>query len=77
MPPSSTCTAPRKPDGYNKAQLQQFGEVLQAWMISQIPGGEGGLDQLVCDGKHRFVAQVRLYAFCARRRSGAEGLRHP
>ena len=51
MPPSSTCTAPRKPDGYNKAHLQQFGEVLQAWMISQIPGGTDGLDQLVCDGK--------------------------
>ena len=47
---------------FNKAHLQEFGEVLQAWMISQIPGGEGGLDQLVCDGKHRFVAQVRLYA---------------
>ena len=75
MPPSSTCTAPRKPDGYNKAHLQQFGDVLQAWMISQIPGGAEGLDQLVCDGKtlrgsaietedgkHRFVAQVTLYA---------------
>jgi hypothetical protein len=75
MPRSSTCTAPRKPDGYNKAHLQKFGEVLQAWMISQIPGGEGGLDQLVCDGKtlrgsaietedgnHRFVAQVTVYA---------------
>ena len=55
--------------------LQQFGEVLQAWMISQIPGGTEGLDQLVCDGKtlrgsaietedgnHRFVAQVTVYA---------------
>jgi hypothetical protein len=36
---------------FNKAHLQQFGEVLQAWMISQIPGGTDGLDQLVCDGK--------------------------
>ncbi|MCP9823792.1 transposase family protein [Cyanobium sp. L1E-Cus] len=36
---------------FNKANLQQFGEVLQAWMISQIPGGTEGLDQLVCDGK--------------------------
>jgi hypothetical protein len=49
--------------------------VLQAWMISQIPGGAEGLDQLVCDGKtlpgsavetedgtHRFVAQVTVYA---------------
>ncbi|MCP9880684.1 transposase family protein [Cyanobium sp. A1C-AMD] len=36
---------------FNKAHLQQFGEVLQAWMISQIPGGTEGLDQLVCDGK--------------------------
>lgn len=60
---------------FNKAQLQEFGEVLQAWMISQIPGGAEGLDQLVCDGKtlrgsaietedgsHRFVAQVTVYA---------------
>ena len=44
-------------------------------MISQIPGGAEGLDQLICDGKnlrgsaietedgnHRFVAQVTLYA---------------
>ena len=75
MPPSCTCTATRKPDGYNKAHLQEFGEVLQAWMISQIPGGKEGLEQLVCDGKtlrgsaieteegnHRFVAQVTVYA---------------
>ena len=60
---------------FNKAHLQEFGEVLQAWMISQIPGGAEGLDQLVCDGKtlrgsaveaedgsHRFVAQVTVYA---------------
>jgi hypothetical protein len=60
---------------FNKAHLQEFGEVLQAWMISQIPGGADGLDQLVCDGKtlrgsavetedgkHRFVAQVTVYA---------------
>jgi hypothetical protein len=75
MPPSSTCTASRKPDGYNKAHLQEFGQVLQAWMISQVPSGATGLDQLVCDGKtlrgsavetedgsHRFVAQVTVYA---------------
>ena len=44
-------------------------------MVSQIPGGADGLDQLVCDGKtlrgsavetedgsHRFVAQVTVYA---------------
>jgi hypothetical protein len=56
---------------FNKAHLQEFGQVLQAWMMSQIPGGADGLDQLVCDGKtlrgsaietddgnHRFVAQV-------------------
>jgi len=60
---------------FNKAHLEQFGEVLQAWMISQIPGGATTLDQLVCDGKtlkgsaietadgnHRFVAQVTVYA---------------
>lgn len=60
---------------FNKAHLQEFGQVLQAWMIGQIPGGTEGLDQLVCDGKtlrgsalesgdgsHRFVAQVTVYA---------------
>ncbi len=60
---------------FNKAHLQQFGEVLQAWMISQIPGGTTAVEQLVCDGKtlkgsaietddgnHRFVAQVTVYA---------------
>jgi hypothetical protein len=60
---------------FNKAHLQQFGEILQAWMVSQIPGGSDGLDQLICDGKilkgsaietedgsHRFVAQVTVYA---------------
>jgi hypothetical protein len=60
---------------FNKAHLQQFGEVFQAWMISQIPGGATALEQLVCDGKtlkgsaikteeghHRFVAQVTVYA---------------
>jgi hypothetical protein len=60
---------------FNKAHLQEFGQVLQAWMSSQIPGGAEGLDQLVCDGKtlrgsaietedgnHRFVAQVTVYA---------------
>jgi hypothetical protein len=46
-------------------------------MLSQIPGGTDGLEQLVCDGmtlrgsaiqtddgSHRFVAQVTVYA-CA------------
>jgi len=60
---------------FNKAHLQEFGQVLQAWMISQIPGGPEGLDQLVCDGKTlrgsidqtasgaaRFIAQVSLYS---------------
>jgi hypothetical protein len=36
---------------FNKAHLQQFGEVLQAWMISQIPGGTIDINKLVCDGK--------------------------
>jgi len=61
---------------FNKAHLQEFGQMLQTWMISQIPGGPEGLDQLVCDGKtsrgsavaaedgsHRFVAQVTVYAW--------------
>ena len=90
MPPSSTCTASRKPDGYNKAHLQSFGQVLQAWMISQIPGGATALEQLVCDGKtltgsaietedghHRFVAQVTVYARALGHRPGPEELRHP
>ena len=60
---------------FNKAHLQTFGDVFQAWMISQIPGGAQGLKQLVCDGQtlrgsavetddggHRFVAQVTVYA---------------
>ena len=60
---------------FNKAHLQEFGQVLQAWMISKIPDGAEGLEQLVCDGKtlrgsavaaedgsHRFVAQVTVYA---------------
>jgi hypothetical protein len=60
---------------FNKAHLQEFGQVLQAWIISQIPDGTEALDQLVCDGKtlrgsavetedgnHRFVAQVTVYA---------------
>ena len=60
---------------FNRAHLQEFGLVLQAWMINQIPGGAEGLDQLVCDGKtlrgssvetedgnHRFVARVTVYA---------------
>jgi len=34
----------------NKAHLQVFGQVLQAWMINQIPDGAEGLEQLVCDG---------------------------
>ena len=74
-PRSNICTAPRKPDGYKKAHFQTLGDVFQAWMISQIPGGAEGLEQLVCDGKtlrgsavetedgsHRFVAQVTVYA---------------
>jgi hypothetical protein len=60
---------------FNKAHLQEFGQVLQAWMISQIPGGTEGLDQMVCDGKtlrgsaietddgnHQVVAHVTVYA---------------
>jgi hypothetical protein len=60
---------------FNKAHLQEFVHVLQAWMISQIPGGVDGLDQLICDaktlrgtaieieaGNHRFVEQVTVYA---------------
>ncbi|MCS5700725.1 hypothetical protein NZK32_16910 [Cyanobium sp. FGCU-52] len=52
-----------------------MGQVLQAWMISHIPGGAEDLDQLVCDGKtlrgsavetedgnHRVVAEVTVYA---------------
>lgn len=51
LPLFGAITASRKPEGYNKALLQQFGEVIQAWMISQILVGTEGLDQLVCDGK--------------------------
>jgi hypothetical protein len=44
---SVLATASRKPDGYNKTHLQEFDQVLQAWMISQIPYGAEGLDKLV------------------------------
>ena len=60
---------------FNKAHLQTFGEVFQAWMISQIPGGTESLEQLVCDGEtlrgsavetedggHRLGALVTVYA---------------
>jgi hypothetical protein len=60
---------------FNRAHVQEFAQVLQAWIISQIPGGADGLDQLVCDGKtlrcsanepeesnQRFVVQVTVYA---------------
>ena len=50
-PPCSTCTAPRKPDDYNKTHLQTFGDAFQTWMISQIPGRPVGLEQMVRDGK--------------------------
>jgi hypothetical protein len=59
---------------FNKTHLQEFGEVLKAWMISQVQGEAERLDQMVCDGKtmrssaietedgnHRFVAQVNVY----------------
>ena len=44
---------------FNKAHRQEdcfaeaggYGQVLQAWMIRQMPGGAEGLEQLVCDGK--------------------------
>ena len=48
MPPSFIHTAARKPAGYNKAQLQSFGDVVKAWMISQVAAGAEGLEQLVC-----------------------------
>ena len=54
---------------FYKAHLQEFGQVLQAWIISHILGGAEGLDQLVCvsktlcgsgieteEGNNRFVA---------------------
>ena len=75
MPPSFTCIAPQKPDGYNKAHLQAFGDMFQAWIISQMPGGADGLEQLVCEGKtlrgsavetedgsNRSVSKVTVYA---------------
>jgi hypothetical protein len=35
----------------NKAHLQQFGEVLQAWKITRIPWGTEDLKKLLCDAK--------------------------
>jgi len=75
MPPSDCSADPRKPDDYNKAHLQNFGDVFTVWMKSQFPGGAEGLDQLVCDdktlhvsavktvdGSHLFDAKVTVYA---------------
>jgi hypothetical protein len=60
---------------FNKAHMREFGQVLQGWMLAQIPGGAEALDELVCDGKtlrgsaveaadgsNRFVAQVTVYS---------------
>ena len=33
---------------FSRAHLHDFFQVLQAWLIIQIPGGTHGLDQLVC-----------------------------
>ena len=52
MPPSHTSTAPWKSNVYNKARLKSSGDLFQAWMIRQIVDGKGGLEQLVCEGKH-------------------------
>lgn len=35
-------------DVFNNPHLQEFGQVLQAWIINQMPGGADGLDQLMC-----------------------------
>lgn len=59
MPPSSTHTAARKPDGSNKAHLQSFGDVLQAWMITQTPGGAEGLEHLICDERRCEALRLR------------------
>ena len=60
MPPSSICTGAQRPGGYNKAHLQVFSQVSQAWMISRIPGGAESLDQLVCDGKTLRCSAVEI-----------------
>lgn len=36
---------------FNKAHLQTFGDLFQAWMINQIPVEAESLEELVCDGK--------------------------
>ena len=55
---------------FTKAHLQEFGQVLQAWMISQIPGGADRLDPLACDGK-----TLRCSAVEAEDGSHRDGLR--
>lgn len=59
---------------FNTVHLQEFGEVLEIWTRSQIPGGAETLHQLLTggkslrgsaieteDGNHRFVVQVTVY----------------
>ncbi len=70
MPPSSICTAARKPDGYNKAHLQEFGQVLQAWMVSQIPA----LNLLRCNGYQSIRAGLMAVAHDIRRMLGWVGI---
>ena len=43
---------------FDKDNLQQLGEVLQAWVISQIPDGGTGLDQLVCDRESSHIERL-------------------
>ena len=52
---------------FNKAHLQTFGDVFQAWMISQIPGG-AMVSSSWCATARRSEAQLR------RPRTGATGL---
>jgi len=75
---------------FNKAHLQTFGDVFQACMFSQIPGGGGGFgaarvrrqdaQRLSGGGRGRRSPLCRPgHGLCpgARCRPGSEGLRHP
>lgn len=53
----------------NRAHLNDFFQALQAWLISQIPAGTDGLDQLVCYSTtligSAVEAEVDQYTFVA------------
>ena len=59
MPPCFAYRAAGKPAGCNKTHLQNFGDMVQTWMISQAAGEAEGLEQLVCDERRCEALRLR------------------